>query len=166
MPGVWPILVGHRDGWLADIIVLQYRLHPADPHHPIPDLFEPGRLELDSYHHGLRPDPRLREPTGLPYAPGSRSPRLSCNHVLILLPIPNPPPLFPEQMSLSNSPINSTLFENTINERTVYLGPWEIVGSEQRRVLWQCSYQMERLEQFRTLRSATSTFLYDIHSNF
>ena len=54
--------------------------------------------------------------------------------------------------------MNSTLFENTINERTVYLGPWEIVGSEQRRVLWQCSYQMERLEHFRTLLSATFAF--------
>ncbi|OLN92886.1 hypothetical protein CCHL11_08810 [Colletotrichum chlorophyti] len=44
-----------------------------------------------------------------------------------------------------------TLFENTPNERTVYLGPWEVVGSEQRRVLWQCSYQSELLEHFRTL---------------
>ncbi|GKT39970.1 uncharacterized protein ColSpa_00151 [Colletotrichum spaethianum] len=40
------------------------------------------------------------------------------------------------------------LFENTPNERTVYLGPWEVVGSEQRRVLWQCSYQSELLEHF------------------
>lgn len=44
-----------------------------------------------------------------------------------------------------------TLFEGTLNERTVYLGPWEVVGSEQRRIIWQCSYQSELLEHFRTL---------------
>lgn len=31
----------------------------------------------------------------------------------------------------------------------MYLGPWEVVGSEQRRVLWQCSYQNEVLEHYR-----------------
>ncbi|UNI15190.1 hypothetical protein JDV02_001748 [Purpureocillium takamizusanense] len=41
-----------------------------------------------------------------------------------------------------------TLFQDTPDERTVYLGPWEVVGSEQRRVLWQCSYQNELLEHY------------------
>ncbi|KAL2207359.1 hypothetical protein CC79DRAFT_1368232 [Sarocladium strictum] len=40
------------------------------------------------------------------------------------------------------------LFQDTTHERTVYLGPWEVVGSEQRRVLWQCSYQNELLEHY------------------
>ncbi|KAH0596412.1 hypothetical protein MHUMG1_05529 [Metarhizium humberi] len=40
------------------------------------------------------------------------------------------------------------LFQDTPDERTVYLGPWEVVGSEQRRVLWQCSYQNELLEHY------------------
>ncbi|KAG5985130.1 hypothetical protein E4U55_001099 [Claviceps digitariae] len=41
-----------------------------------------------------------------------------------------------------------TLFQDTPDERTVYLGPWEVVGSEQRRVLWQCSYHRELLEHY------------------
>ncbi|KHN98516.1 uncharacterized protein MAM_03640 [Metarhizium album ARSEF 1941] len=41
-----------------------------------------------------------------------------------------------------------TLFQDTPDERTVYLGPWEVVGSEHRRVLWQCSYQNELLEHY------------------
>ncbi|TWU75415.1 hypothetical protein ED733_003308 [Metarhizium rileyi] len=41
-----------------------------------------------------------------------------------------------------------TLFQDTPDEHTVYLGPWEVVGSEQRRVLWQCSYQNELLEHY------------------
>ncbi|KAJ1326785.1 acetate kinase [Microdochium nivale] len=40
------------------------------------------------------------------------------------------------------------LFEGTAEEKTIYLGPWEVVGNEERRALWQCSYQMERLEHF------------------
>ncbi|TFB06162.1 hypothetical protein CCMA1212_002303 [Trichoderma ghanense] len=51
------------------------------------------------------------------------------------------------------SPVDSTwtqttLFQDTPNERTVYLGPWEVVGSEHRRIRWQCSYQSELLEHF------------------
>ncbi|KAF7556611.1 hypothetical protein G7046_g6267 [Stylonectria norvegica] len=42
----------------------------------------------------------------------------------------------------------SILFQDTPDERTVYLGPWEVVGSEQRRVLWQGSYQHELLEHY------------------
>lgn len=49
----------------------------------------------------------------------------------------------------------STLFERSANELTVYLGPWEVVESDSRQVMWQCSYQGERLEQFRA---------YDVNS--
>lgn len=45
-----------------------------------------------------------------------------------------------------------TLFERTPHERTVYLGPWEVIEGETRRVVWQSSYKGEILEQFRTLR--------------
>ncbi|KPM38136.1 putative acetate kinase [Neonectria ditissima] len=43
------------------------------------------------------------------------------------------------------------LFQDTPEERVVYLGPWEVVGSEQRRILWQGSYQNELLEHYREL---------------
>lgn len=43
----------------------------------------------------------------------------------------------------------SHLFEGTLNELTVYLGPWNVVESDPRRVVWQCSYQGETLEQYR-----------------
>lgn len=45
--------------------------------------------------------------------------------------------------------LRSTLFERTSNELTIYLGPWEVVESETRQVVWQCNYQGETLEQFR-----------------
>lgn len=48
---------------------------------------------------------------------------------------------------------SSTLFERTANELTVYLGPWEIIESDTRSICWQCSYQGEILEQFRTYSS-------------
>ncbi|KAI8268152.1 putative acetate kinase [Colletotrichum sp. SAR 10_99] len=57
-----------------------------------------------------------------------------------------------------------TLFENTPNERTVYLGPWEVVGSEQRRVLWQCSYQSELLEHFLPSDIPADVFPHTLHS--
>lgn len=41
-----------------------------------------------------------------------------------------------------------TLFERTPHERTVYLGPWEVLEGDTRRVVWQSSYQGEILEQF------------------
>ncbi|KAK2027015.1 hypothetical protein LX32DRAFT_654273 [Colletotrichum zoysiae] len=57
-----------------------------------------------------------------------------------------------------------TLFENTPNERTVYLGPWEVVGSEQRRVLWQCSYQSELLEHFLPSDVPADIFPHTLHA--
>lgn len=49
---------------------------------------------------------------------------------------------------LTRSDRHRVLFEGTAEEKTIYLGPWEVVGNEQRRVLWQCSYQLELLEHF------------------
>lgn len=43
----------------------------------------------------------------------------------------------------------SHLFEGTSSEITVYLGPWSVVDSDPRRVVWQCSYAGEILEQYR-----------------
>ncbi|KAM0429258.1 hypothetical protein ACHAPT_006472 [Fusarium lateritium] len=41
-----------------------------------------------------------------------------------------------------------TLFQDTPRERIVYLGPWEVLGSNPRRVIWQGSYQNEVLEHY------------------
>jgi hypothetical protein len=46
--------------------------------------------------------------------------------------------------------VQRILYEQTPNETTVYLGPWEVVGTDPPRVVWQCSYQGEVLEHFRT----------------
>ncbi|KAK6843223.1 hypothetical protein PG987_004083 [Apiospora arundinis] len=64
------------------------------------------------------------------------------------------------------------LFEGLPEEKTVYLGPWEVVGSEHRRVVWRCSYQLELLEHFcmaarvHTLPSPhpADTFPHTLHS--
>ncbi|ATY62209.1 hypothetical protein CCM_01105 [Cordyceps militaris CM01] len=57
-----------------------------------------------------------------------------------------------------------TLFQDTPEERTVYLGPWEVVGSEQRRVLWQCSYQNELLEHYLPSDVPAEVFPHTLHS--
>lgn len=56
-----------------------------------------------------------------------------------------------------------TLFEGTPDEKTIYLGPWEIVGSEHRRVLWQGSYQAERLEHFLPSPIPSDTIPHTLH---
>lgn len=48
---------------------------------------------------------------------------------------------------------HSHLFEGTSNELTVYLGPWDVVESDQCRVAWQCNYQGETLEQYRAYKT-------------
>lgn len=41
------------------------------------------------------------------------------------------------------------LWEGTDNERTIYLGPWQLVGgAHHRRILWQCSYRGESIEHY------------------
>ncbi|KAG5933581.1 hypothetical protein E4U53_000944 [Claviceps sorghi] len=57
-----------------------------------------------------------------------------------------------------------TLFQDTPNERTVYLGPWDVVGSRQRRVLWQCSYQRELLEHYLPSNTPSEIHPYTLHS--
>ncbi|KAG5915524.1 hypothetical protein E4U42_008012 [Claviceps africana] len=57
-----------------------------------------------------------------------------------------------------------TLFQDTPDERTVYLGPWDVVGSKQRRVLWQCSYQGELLEHYLPSDTPSHIHPYTLHS--
>ncbi|KAH7369102.1 hypothetical protein B0T11DRAFT_70553 [Plectosphaerella cucumerina] len=57
-----------------------------------------------------------------------------------------------------------TLFENTPHERTIYLGPWEVVGNETRRVLWQCSYHSELMEHFLPPDASGDVFPHTLHS--
>ncbi|KAH7181596.1 Acetokinase family-domain-containing protein [Fusarium sp. MPI-SDFR-AT-0072] len=56
------------------------------------------------------------------------------------------------------------LFQDTPDERVVYLGPWEVVGSEQRRVLWQGSYQNELLEHFLPSDTPSDIYPHTLHS--
>ncbi|ORY66470.1 uncharacterized protein BCR38DRAFT_180905 [Pseudomassariella vexata] len=56
------------------------------------------------------------------------------------------------------------LFEGTADERTVYLGPWEVVGNEHRRIVWQGSYQLERLEHFLPSSASGETFPHTLHA--
>ncbi|KAL2178585.1 uncharacterized protein P884DRAFT_118314 [Thermothelomyces heterothallicus CBS 202.75] len=56
------------------------------------------------------------------------------------------------------------LFERTPNEMIVYLGPWEIVGSNPRRLLWQCSYAGEVLEHFLPSDNPGELFPYTLHA--
>ncbi|KAK3941883.1 Acetokinase family-domain-containing protein [Diplogelasinospora grovesii] len=56
------------------------------------------------------------------------------------------------------------LYERTPNETTVYLGPWEVIGIEPRRVVWSCSYQGETLEHFLPSDNPTNLFPYTLHA--
>ncbi|CAF3573694.1 unnamed protein product [Fusarium graminearum] len=56
------------------------------------------------------------------------------------------------------------LFQDTPDERVVYLGPWEVVGSEQRRVLWQGSYQNELLEHYLPSDIPSDIYPHTLHS--
>ncbi|KAF4947252.1 hypothetical protein FGADI_10561 [Fusarium gaditjirri] len=56
------------------------------------------------------------------------------------------------------------LFQDTPDERVIYLGPWEVVGSEQRRVLWQGSYQNELLEHFLPSDTPSDIYPHTLHS--
>ncbi|KAK3330325.1 hypothetical protein B0H66DRAFT_57212 [Apodospora peruviana] len=56
------------------------------------------------------------------------------------------------------------LYEHTPNETTVYLGPWEIAGSNPPRVVWQCSYQGEVLEHFLPSDNSGDIFPYSLHA--
>ncbi|KAK4250503.1 Acetokinase family-domain-containing protein [Corynascus novoguineensis] len=60
--------------------------------------------------------------------------------------------------------LSRKLFERTPNEMTVYLGPWEIVGSNPRRLLWQCSYAGEVLEHFLPSDNPNELFPHTLHA--
>jgi hypothetical protein len=51
-----------------------------------------------------------------------------------------------------------TLYEQTPQESTIYLGPWEVIGTDPTRVVWQCSYEGEVLEHYRTFFTKHYTF--------
>jgi hypothetical protein len=46
----------------------------------------------------------------------------------------------------------------------VYLGPWEIVGANPRRLLWQCSYAGEVLEHFLPSDNPNELFPHTLHA--
>ncbi|KAK0633375.1 Acetokinase family-domain-containing protein [Immersiella caudata] len=56
------------------------------------------------------------------------------------------------------------LYERTANETTVFLGPWDVVSAESRRVVWRCSYAGEVLEHFLPSEYAADIFPYTLHS--
>lgn len=56
------------------------------------------------------------------------------------------------------------LYERTPNETTVFLGPWEVINTEPRRVVWQCSYAGEVLEHFLPSDHPTEVFPYTLHA--
>ncbi|KAL6690327.1 Acetokinase family domain-containing protein [Trichoderma pleuroticola] len=69
-----------------------------------------------------------------------------------------------EISTISATSTSETLFQDTPDERTVYLGPWEVVGSEQRRIRWQCSYQSELLEHFLPSDIPSDVHPHTLHS--
>ncbi|KAH6854409.1 Acetokinase family-domain-containing protein [Chaetomium sp. MPI-CAGE-AT-0009] len=60
--------------------------------------------------------------------------------------------------------LSRKLFDRTPNEMTVYLGPWEIVGANPRRLLWQCSYAGEVLEHFLPSDNPNELFPHTLHA--
>ncbi|KAK5651770.1 hypothetical protein OQA88_11732 [Cercophora sp. LCS_1] len=56
------------------------------------------------------------------------------------------------------------LFERTTTETTVFLGPYEVVSSEPRRVVWQCSYAGEVLEHFLPSDFPADIFPFTLHA--
>lgn len=77
---------------------------------------------------------------------------------------PPPTPLRPLDLGPPGYQATITLFERTANETTVYLGPWEIVNSEPRRVRWQCSYQGEVLEHFLPSSQPGDIYPHTLHA--
>ncbi|KAH8905591.1 acetate kinase [Coniochaeta sp. PMI_546] len=56
------------------------------------------------------------------------------------------------------------LFEQTPNESTIYLGPWEVIGTDPPRVVWRCSYEGEVLEHYLPSDSPADTHPYTLHA--
>ncbi|KAJ0121484.1 hypothetical protein J7T55_008648 [Diaporthe amygdali] len=72
-------------------------------------------------------------------------------------------PLRPLDLGPPGYQATITLFERTPHERTVYLGPWEVIEGDTRRVVWQSSYQGETLEQFLPLGLPTQAQPVTLH---
>ncbi|OAA53756.1 hypothetical protein SPI_09201 [Niveomyces insectorum RCEF 264] len=77
---------------------------------------------------------------------------------------PPPTPLRPLDLGPPGYQATIILFERTPNEATVYLGPWEIVNTEPRRIRWQCSYQGEVLEHFLPSNNPADIFPHTLHA--
>ncbi|KAK3394553.1 hypothetical protein B0H63DRAFT_49734 [Podospora didyma] len=79
-----------------------------------------------------------------------------------------PTPLGPLDLGPPGFHATIKLYEGTLNELVIYLGPWEIVGNgglEPRRVVWQCSYAGEILEHFLPSDNPDELFPYTLHAN-
>ncbi|KAK1828246.1 Acetokinase family-domain-containing protein [Podospora conica] len=61
---------------------------------------------------------------------------------------------------------NATMFlyNQCPDETTVFLGPWEVVNTEPRRVVWQCSYAGEVLEHFMSSNHPSEVFPFTLHA--
>jgi hypothetical protein len=117
-----------------------------------PKSHKSSRLQLDSKFRSVSPDGRVHNPARPAPAPGSGPAWLSSNDVKPPYPVASQ---FLKLIALVCC--TSILFEGTADEKTIYLGPWEVVGNEHRRILWQCSYQLERLEHFLYVGRTTSS---------
>ncbi|KAH8900597.1 hypothetical protein GQ53DRAFT_708478 [Thozetella sp. PMI_491] len=115
-------------------------------------------------------------------ASGPKRPRGSTTSTAIFVPpsrlsLPSVPPTAPERLDLGPpeyiaSMYNSLccfsfspkLFQHSANEITVHLGPWEIVGSDPPRVVWQCGSEGEVLEHFLPSGIRSDILPFTLHS--
>ncbi|KAI7915479.1 hypothetical protein M0657_002821 [Pyricularia oryzae] len=78
-----------------------------------------------------------------------------------------PTPLRPLDLGPPGYQATITLFQQTADEMTVYLGPWEIesAGPDHRRLSWQCSYEGEVLEHYLPSSNPSDTFPLSLHAH-
>ncbi|KAI6379100.1 hypothetical protein MCOR25_002080 [Pyricularia grisea] len=78
-----------------------------------------------------------------------------------------PTPLRPLDLGPPGYQATITLFQQTVDEITVYLGPWEIesAGPDHRRLSWQCSYEGEVLEHYLPSSNPSDTFPLSLHAH-
>ncbi|PSR90434.1 hypothetical protein BD289DRAFT_452352 [Coniella lustricola] len=92
------------------------------------------------------------------------SPNSSAVSAVTCEPAPPPNALRPLDLGPPGYQATITLFEGTSREIAVYLGPWEIVGTDTRRVAWQCNYQGETLEQFLPMGLSSQVLPVTLHA--
>lgn len=150
--GVWPVRLL--------VFLLQLALVPGLDRFPVWSDPKPTGLDLHAEHGLLGLDHRALVPTDPSPAAGSRAAGLPRNHVNDTRPSLPSCRVFRRRTRLTVA--CRKLFERTRNETTVYLGPWEIIGSDPRRVVWQCSYEGEVLEHFcmRTPSTLCRSYLF------